>query len=567
MSLHFWCKNLLLFLFPIALLGQVTKNDLETLSYSKLKQLYVDQKTPAKQITYAGAYINKAKKEKNNKQIAGGYYLLSLLYKEDKALNCLDSVIKYATNTDDLNFPIAAYCEKALILEKQSKFNLAIENLLLAEKYADDNHRTDDYYALQYYIAVTKSENLGEVSEALDKYRVCYRYYESKGKRLPKYAYPYQMILFAIADSHKTLQQLDSATYYNKLGYQEAIISNNKEMVYSFILNEGANQVLRKNYKSALDSVNKALPQMIAFKDEGNILASYYYLGKIYAGIGKGNIAAKNFIKVDSMYKANHSIHPEFIGGYPFLVSYYKNTENKIKQLEYLTTYITINDSLQKSHNKMYKLLVKEYDIPHLIKDKQILIQSLQNQKSWYHWGIGGLLVVVIGLVYYSIYQQKLKKTYRTRFEKIIAETAINPITNNTSTIVIEENKTKDLEISKNLKLQILDKLDAFELEKGYLQPNITATILGETFVTNSKYLTAIIKEYRNKSFIQYINDLRIDNAVVSLQQDNDLMKYTIEAIAVDFGFNNAESFALAFQKKTGLKPSFFIKELKKNKT
>jgi AraC-like DNA-binding protein len=565
MSLHFWYKNLLL--FPIALLGQVTKNDLDTLSYSKLKQFYIDQKIPAKQITYANAYINKAKKEKNNKQIAGGYYLLSLLYKEDKAISYLDSVIKYTTNTDDLNFPIAAYCEKALILEKQSKFNLAIDNLLLAEKYADDNHRTDDYYAVLFYIAITKSENLGEVSEALDKYRICYRYYENKGKRLPKYAYPYQRILFAIADSHKTLQQLDSATYYNKLGYQEAIITHDKEMVYSFILNEGANQVIRKNYKSALDSVNKALPQMMAFKDEGNILASYYYLGKIYDGLGKRNLAVKNFIKVDSIYKVTKNMYPEFMGGYPFLVDYYKSTGDKVKQLEYLNTYITINDSLQKSHNKMYKLLVKEYDVPHLMKDKQMLIQSLQNEKSWYYWGIIGLLIAVAGSVYYAISQQKLKKTYKTRFEKIISETAINPIATHASTIAVEENKTKDIEISKNLKLQILDKLYTFEQEKGYLQPNITAQILGETFVTNSKYLTTIIKEYRNKSFIQYINDLRIDNAVVSLQQDNDLIKYTIEAIAVNFGFNNAESFALAFQKKTGLKPSFFIKELKKNKS
>ena len=74
--------------------------------------------------------------------------------------------------------------------------------------------------------------------------------------------------------------------------------------------------------------------------------------------------------------------------------------------------------------------------------------------------------------------------------------------------------------------------------------------------------MSKIVNVFKRKSFIQYINDLRIDYAVVQLQKNNKLKNYTIQALALEFGFNSAESFSAAFQKKTGIKPTYFIKEL-----
>ncbi|MNT16293.1 DNA-binding transcriptional regulator ChbR [compost metagenome] len=109
---------------------------------------------------------------------------------------------------------------------------------------------------------------------------------------------------------------------------------------------------------------------------------------------------------------------------------------------------------------------------------------------------------------------------------------------------------------------QILEKLKHFETKKDYLEPNITIQLLSTKFETNTKYLSKIVNAYKGKSFIQYINDLRIEFALVQLQKDNKLSKYTIQALAVEFGFNSAESFSAAFYKKAGIKPTYFIKEL-----
>jgi len=40
---------------------------------------------------------------------------------------------------------------------------------------------------------------------------------------------------------------------------------------------------------------------------------------------------------------------------------------------------------------------------------------------------------------------------------------------------------------------------------------------------------------------------------------------YTIKALASESGFNTTEAFSKSFYKKTGIYPSYFIKELKKN--
>jgi AraC-like DNA-binding protein/predicted 3-demethylubiquinone-9 3-methyltransferase (glyoxalase superfamily) len=573
MKHFFWSKKLIIFLLPLTLLGQVKKNDLTRLSYDELKKGYFDNpKNQTKQIQYATACLIKAKKENNTIRIAKANYWFALLYYDkdgNKAIRYLDSVIKYSKKTNDLNFPAAAYSEKAYLLKKQFKFREAIDNFIMAEKQARLTN-IDFYYKVKFSIAVLRSEELGEIHEALDLYRECYNYYKDKEVRTPKYSFAYQDVLFALADAHKALNQTDSATYYNRLGYRESKMTKDEEYAALFALNEGANLILKKKFKVSLDSINNALPKMIAFKNEGNTLAAYYYLGKAYDGLGKKNEAAKNFIRVDSIYKMTKDMSPEFVSGYPFLISYYKSKGDKENQLKYITTYMGIDSILEKNYKELTKKLQKEYDIPHLISEKQSLIQSLKSDKTQLDWLMGGLFLITISVTGFGFYQHRLKKTYRARFEKIIKDTALtneNQISAIPETIAIKKNpeKTEDIGISEELVAQILEKLCLFENENQFLESNITVQTLSSTLETNSKYLSRIVNVYKQKTFIQYINDLRIGYAIAKLQEDPKLRKYRIQALAEEFGFNSAESFSAAFYKKEGIKASFFIKELNEN--
>lgn len=556
-------KNLFIFLLQITLFAQVQKNYSKELSYDDLWNLYFDNlNDSSKQIKYADAFINKAKNEKVRTNIARGYYLFSLMHKKEKAIMYLDSVIKYSIDTDNPNFPVSAYCEKATILKTQFKFTEAMDNYLMAEKYATKNNDKDQLNKIKLFIAITKSEDLGEVNEAFAMYKDCFRYFKNKNIKDKKYFPTYQKLLFALADSYKALFNTDSATYYNRKGYYEAMSTKSIEMSYYFILNEGANQVIKKNYKIAIDSVNKVLPKIISLNDQPNIMAAYYYLGKAFQGLKKNDLAVQNFIKVDSIYKKHEIIFPEFVSGYTFLISYYKKIGNKEKQLEYLSVFMNIDQEFNKNYKGMYKLLVKQYDIPHLISEKEILISSLKTDKSKYTWLIVVLFVISSLLIIFALHQKRLNKIYKLRFDQIV---------NNTNqTLVIEDkiivHNTNTNDISEVIIKDLLKKLKKFEDEKQYLQPNLKIETLSKEFDSNNKYLSTIVNKYKQKTFVQYVNDLRIDYAVTKLQNNNKLRKYTIQALAVEFGFNNAESFSNAFYRKTGIKPTYFIKELEKVK-
>jgi AraC-like DNA-binding protein len=559
----------LLFLLPIICLGQTQKKDYTKLSYDELKALYWNnEKDQTKQLEYAHAYLAKANRENIPIRKARANYQFAILYYKtdtNKAIMYLDSVIKYSQNTGDKFFPAAAYCEKADFLIKNFKFKEALMNYNLAEKITLKTN-IDYYYVVRDYIGTTKSENLGDFNGALDIYKECYQYYKSKDVRSSKYNRKYLSILFGLADCYKSLQNIDSTTYYNKLGYREAKITKREEYQFLFVLNEGANQVEGNNYKVGLDSINKALPKMIEYNNVGNVLAGYFYLGKAYEGLGKKTIAAENFIKVDSIYKVTREISTEFIDGYPYLINYYKNLGDKENQLKYITAYMAIDSTLQKNYRELNKLVHKEYDIPRLISDKEKLIVSLNNDKIVTYWGLGILFFITIGVGGFGVYQYQLKKKYRSRFEKIIKETVTigdNEIeVNKEKEIKIAGTKIETIGIAEELVNLILEKLDEFENKKGYLESNITVQMLSTTFETNSKYVSKIVNIYKGKTFTQYINDLRVEYAVVQLQENKMLRKYTIQALALEFGFNNAESFSAAFYKKTGIKPTYFIKEL-----
>jgi AraC-like DNA-binding protein len=496
---------------------------------------------------------------------ARGYFLLSLLSESDKALVYLDSAIFFTKDLKDIKFPAYAYSAKGHVYKKQFKYKEAIDNFLIAENIAKQNNQ-DLYYEIKFTIAALRSEELGEVDEALVLFKECFEHYNNKDVRSPVYSYPYQLVLFGLADAYKALNVSDSATYYNKKGYIESKATNSQLTNALFTLNEGANLIFKKNYKVALDSINIALPKVILYKDKGNTLAAYYYTAKAYDGLNNKKEAVKNFIKVDSVYTISKRITPEFMSGYPYLISYFKNNGDKVNQLKYLTKYMEIDSVLQNNYKELTKKLQYEYDTPNLMLEKENLIKSLQEDKSKSYWSIGFLILIVLAMAGFSFYQYKVKKSYRARFEKIMQNNAEKTETETTQQEVdvfeANKSKTESIGINENLINQILKKLADFESTKGFLEPNITIQTLSDVFETNNKYVSKIVNIYKQKTFIQYINDLRIDYALTSLKEDSRLRKYTIQALAIEFGFNNAESFSAAFHKKTGIKPTYFLKQL-----
>lgn len=559
MSWFLYLRYSIVFLSSLICQSQNNTADLNKLTPKELSPIFYKNEGNKKyQLQILKIYMPKAKKDKKKPiNVAIGYYMYSTLYKDERAIQYLDSVIKYSKNLNDEYFPLGAYREKAYKLRQLQRYDEAIQNYIIAENLAKKTN-LDFYYKIRLDIAELKSEELLQVDEALVLYRECLKYYEKQDTKRNDYFYCYNQVLFDMADAHKALKNTDSTTYYNRKGYKNCVITNDNYFKYLFVLNEGANLILKKKYNSAIDSIHKALPKMIELKNKANIIAGYYYLGHAYKGLKNKDKAIHNFKLLDSAYQTDKIMYPEAIDSYNYLIDHFRNTGNKEMELKYVSRLASIDSFLYKRHRNIDKVIRKKYEIPHLLAEKESTINNLQSKYSIALYGVVFFGSVLLGLIGYNRHQ---KRVHKERFDALM--TKLNEqesIAENAE----EKNitSTKEVVIADELVNSILKKLDRFEKKNEYLDSTITIQLLADKFETNSKYLSKIINEQKQIGFVQYINDLRIDYALKKLQGNTKLRKYTMIALANEFGFNTAESFSNAFFRKTGIKPSYYLKEL-----
>ncbi len=92
-----------------------------------------------------------------------------------------------------------------------------------------------------------------------------------------------------------------------------------------------------------------------------------------------------------------------------------------------------------------------------------------------------------------------------------------------------------------------------------FLDPNLTLSSLAGNLKIPAKKLSLSINKLLDKNFYDYINGKRIDRAIFLLKERSN---YTIEAIAIDSGFNSRSAFYRAFKKVTGKTPVEYLEKL-----
>lgn len=108
----------------------------------------------------------------------------------------------------------------------------------------------------------------------------------------------------------------------------------------------------------------------------------------------------------------------------------------------------------------------------------------------------------------------------------------------------------------KEIALMIKKHIDS---EKSYLDTQYSLRQLSDELSIPAQYISAVINECENVNFNDFINAYRIKYCVRLLNKNNH-RNQTLEAIAVESGFNNRNTFTIAFKKIMGQTPSVYIK-------
>ncbi len=561
-----YCFLFLLFFISIDITAQSSLDSLQQKSYDELRDLslsYYSKSDSLNAKKTAQAYLEKAKTGKDSLKMARGFYLLYNIV-NNPSTDYLDSIISVTKNKQDESYPAYAYFSKAqYFLYQKRDIEKTLNNLNMARRYAKANKNVSLLYRIDYHIGAIKSEHLNEKEEAMAIFKECEIFYAKE----IEYSHKFRHLntLHVIAETFIALNKNDSATYYNNLGYKKASKSpdeNIKKMKAYFILCEGINQYTRKKYTAAIDSINKALPTMTGSKS--NAIDSYFYLGKSYYDLDDKEKAIRYFLKTDSILETLNSI-PQYkhVKTYEYLKDYYRDNDDLQNQNKYLNKLNVVLDNYLNDQIFISKKVSEDYDIPLLLEEQDVLIRKLNKNTSTYKSSIiilGLSLFVLGGLLYY---QYRRKRAYRLRFEKLLDDLKSASNTSH-SRKKVAINKNEDIKVPEKHVTYILEKLDEFENEHGYLTLGLSSQSLADTIETNVKYLSRVINHYKNKTFTHYLNELRINYAVKELKENTMLRKYTIKAIANEFGYNSAETFSNAFYKQVQIKPSYYIKQLGK---
>jgi AraC-like DNA-binding protein len=532
-------------------------HNLEEKSYEALSILFeINKRDTVLSQQIARAYILKALKNKDS-SISQGYLLLAKTKTGIQSVPYIDSSFYFAKKFNNSTIITALYLLKADVLFESSAYVESLKNAILSYKEAKQkNNISMQIKALQKISAI--NELWGNNKQALNT---------EKFARKLLYKYPeienFQELnirsLEGLGKTYTKIGKSDSALFFFKKGIIESLKEKDSASYYAFVSRSGMALYTNKKYKQAIDSLLKGDKNRNNFNDS-YFSYYYYYLGSSYYEKGDTLQGIKLLLKVDSVYKLKKILYPELPKAYERLVKYYKKTGNKNKEVAYLHKLINVERTINIKRNQITSKTISEYQIPDLLDEKEGIIEDLNLKNNQKRNLILGVLFLLFASIIFGGYYFRRQKIFKKRFEQIIQSQTQEQENKKDAT---ENKKNENVGFVSSDKIQeILEKLEQFEQNKAYLNPEISLSVLAKQMDTNTTYLSKVINLEKDTNFSGYINNLRVAYAVKELTQNKKFRKYTVKAIANEIGFKNTESFSKAFYKKYGIFPSFFIKQL-----
>lgn len=523
---------------------------------------YLDQKIdnleedPTNASIYIETYIRKAKNEQNWKELVNGYQSRLHQSPDKLKLTYADSMVFAAKKSNKDALIGSAYLTKGIVYYSQKQQKQALDNYIIANNYISKTN--DDYltYKVKYNIAQIKYY-LGFYDEAISLLRECIAYFKEENPR------PYLNSLHSIGICYNKIGNYGLCSQTNNTGLSESKRLDTPEMVPYFFHSEGINEYFKQNYGLAIDKIRYSLSGITKNKDFANESVGNFYIGKSYWNLKKPEKSLPYFQKVDKTFKDKGYIRPDLREVYELLIAYYKTLNNPEMQLYYIDQLLKADTVLNETYKYLISKVHKEYDTKTLLIEKERIHKQLVNRK-YYDAILVSIILLLFSVSILLTYRHfKNRSLYKQKFNELMLK--INDENKHKPKVKIE--KPEILDINPEAVSTVLKQLEKFERDKKFLEKDLTLVKLSASFNSNTKYLSKIIYHYRDKGFVEYINELKVDYLITLLNNDKKIRNYTNKALAEEAGFSSTQRFANAFLIKTGMPTSYFMEELRKKQS
>ncbi|QTV05281.1 helix-turn-helix domain-containing protein [Faecalibacter bovis] len=473
----------------------------------------------------------------------------------NKQIIIADSLLKNAKNANER---VYSYFYKAHIGLYSNDYHQAYENLNMADSIIEANHFTKEkvtalfmlngvYQNLKMYAKY--KDNIQEINDIIEQWPKDEHYLKVKAGNLLSLANYYSYIKDhenALIEYKRSIEFLEDKKMYTKTllkAYNDLAILYGKDDLDSSIKTfSKMNDINTKYVNNKLFSINYYLNVGVCYKLKEDYNKSKEFLEKALALANKYEI---------EFYIS--SINDQLVIIYDKLGNETKS--DSIANIEFAKTKEVLKNKLETNNivtNKIINQAKQEIDN--------------QSESKSYLIFIAGFIVCFLAAIIFILFRKKREE--KRKFDQILASYNKNVASKVDMIQPIEKQQSKSTNefISKAKEEEILEALNLFEKSKKFTDSDMTISILATELNTNIKYVSYILKNYRNCNYSQYINQNRIDYLIALLIEDPKIRKYKLDYLANLVGFSSNNRLTILFKEYKGISPSDFIHKLNNEK-
>lgn len=352
---------------------------------------------------------------------------------------------------------------------------------------------------------------------------------------------------------------LDSANYNFRVAAKMMIQANfYPEYTQALLLMRlGKSAALGGNYSNALQLYKKGAKYPSVQENIRSTQLIDLGMGDCFFHLNQVDSAITYCNKFIKSYQKTQVSKENLLMAYTILTKCYnKKNDNKSAYI-YANKSLELIQSIEKiKHNSLNFL--HNYDLK-IIKEEANKIITTKNYFKIFLFSLLLLLLVVVYSFYHYYKQQKEK---HKRFLKIIQ----NSKESKSSLPTISETSKTEYQTKQTLDKELIEKLSSglkkLEQKELFLDPNFKLAFVAKKLNTNTAYLSQFFNQVMEKSFSEYTQELRIQYVLQKLINAPYFRKYTLQAIAEEVGYKDANTFVRVFKKQTGLTPNYYIEKL-----
>lgn len=582
-----------LFFFKNSIYSQTTISSLEDSIkiniYSK----------PQKTIVFSHKYLKLNQEKNDTEKIKVAYSVLAVCH---ELINQTDSVLYYYHKRLSLaKNPLDIYNNKfyiARIYNNNYNYNEALrlygQMIDLAKQEGNDLMVKDTKLSIELLKMKVGLNKSGLSEDMLSYLERAYNEYKDVADKKTLHRYNRRKLI----EVYLHQENLVKASPLINEGIQEAIEVKNLIFLYYMYEFRSRSNLLENNLENSKADALEAKRYAIQlsnnkFIDETNYrLAEIAFENKKYKeallnlkSILSNNIAKSSF-QSSKYYKLTASVYKNLdsIKLSNTFYSKYIEEREKVAQ-EYLSALESIHDITLKEELSSVQDSYKE-ELQLEINEKEKL------KKTKWVWTIISA-ILLISIVTLVLFFRNKSKVNQKRFDNLMIkikdfeerkteENRIKPKSNQVEQEpeieqvllkpqeVVEVNETEEIEeeidatytIDDKKVEEILIKLQKLEDKHYFLRQDCTLHNMAKKLKTNTSYLSKIINTHLDKSFSTYINELRINYAILELKNNRRIRSYSVKGIAQEMGYKNADAFSRYFRAATGITPSVYIKKI-----